>query len=141
MKKHPHVPHAVGESAIALFAKYERTRDGRMRPHEFVKAMQAYGKVLGTQQQYKRSVLERAFGSADSTRTGSLSIGDFIRYVGQGGVLHVNPVALATAAGNNGQDDETPWDELMDGAGGGSKEAQENIDSYALGLRDDLERP
>ena len=48
MKKHPHVPHAVGESAIALFAKYERTRDGRMRPHEFVKAMQAYGKVLGT---------------------------------------------------------------------------------------------
>ena len=35
----------------------------------------------------------------DLTRADALSIGDFVRYIGQGGRLHVDPSALAAAAG------------------------------------------
>ena len=82
---------------------------------------------------YKRSVLERAFALADSTNAGALTIGDFMRYIGQGGVLHVNPVALKMTAGladrdqsgsllpGMGSDDDgsdVPWGEMLGGGMG-----------------------
>ena len=150
MRAHAHVPAEVGRCAVRLYNKFETRRDGRLRCEDFVQAMKAYGVALGNQSAYKKSILERAFTMADSTNAGSLSIGDFIRYVGQGGVLHVNPVALATVAGGGEEDEgdgdgllgdgDMPWAAVMGGGGGSaSEEALPASDVYALNLRSDLE--
>jgi hypothetical protein len=45
------------------------------------------------------SLLERAFEIADTTNANGLTIGDFIRYIGENGQLNIKPDCLAQAAG------------------------------------------
>lgn len=95
----PHLTSEAVDAAIAVYSKFETRRDGRLRRDDFVKAMKAYGKAVGQQSAYKTELLLRAFTTADTDHHDSLSIGDFLGYLTQGGRLHVDPSALAAAAG------------------------------------------
>ena len=97
LRQLPHVPTAAVDASVALFAKFDTRRAGWLGFEEFNTAMQAYAKV--TKQTMSAAKLRRHFNAADSTQSGALSLGDFLRYAGLDGKMQLHSGALAQAAG------------------------------------------
>lgn len=133
LSEYPHVPKPVVDATIQLFNKHDAKHDGRLHREDFITAMQAYGNILGNPASYKRPALERAFEIAESTGAGSLSISDFIRYLGQGGRLRVDPGAFLSAAGL-----DSTLASVGGGAGGSASGVTEH-DEYAQRVRSELQ--
>ena len=97
LRQLPHVPTAAVDASVALFDKFDTRRAGWLGFEEFNTAMQAYAKV--TKQTMSAAKLRRHFNAADSTQSGALSLGDFLRYAGLDGKMQLHSGALAQAAG------------------------------------------
>ena len=89
----PHVSGGVADAAVGLFSRSTDRATARCgAPSSGDEGVRG---GAGAAEVVQVNSLQRAFGMADSTRGGALSVVDFLRYIGQGGVLHVSPAALA----------------------------------------------